>query len=607
MCGIIGVAAQKGNVVPLIIGGLKRLEYRGYDSAGIAVVSGSTVSVRKGAGKIEHVVVAKGFEELNGSTGIGHTRWATHGAPNDINAHPHTDCTGSIAVVHNGIIKNYAELKEELVARGHRFSSETDTEVIAHLIEEELRRQGSFHHAFQEAVKRLEGSFAIAVLYSGEPDRIYFAKKDSPLVVGLGRGANFLASDIPAFLEHTRRVIVLRDGEAGWITSQEVHIENVYTGESVDVPGRVRTISWSPSMAAKGGYPHFMLKEIHEQPRALRDTFYGLSSDESLAKAAELLAGAERIYVTAAGTSFHAGLLFDYYMLRLAGRTVRAFIASEYEWFKGVPGRGDVLLAISQSGETMDTLKAVRLFKEHGARVIALSNVYESAIPRESGIAIYTRAGPEIGVAASKTFLTQALALLLLAGHAARISGRITRDEMAEIMSAASKASRLAQRAISVSEGVVRTVAKWFSKKGNAYILSRGIGVPIAMEGALKVKEISYIHAEAYPAGESKHGPIALIEPGFPVFFLLVDQHLKELKGNVMEMKARGATVVAVGPPRSEILSESDIHIPAPEAPPLLEPFTLTPPLQLLAYYTAVSLGYNPDKPRNLAKTVTVE
>jgi len=607
MCGIIGIAGPEGSdVVPMLVQGLKRLEYRGYDSVGIAVVSDGRIVVRKGAGKIDEVARVKGFPELHGSVGVGHTRWATHGRPSDENAHPHLDCRGRIAVVHNGIIRNYSELRERLEARGHVFASETDTEIIAHLVEDELRGSESFMEAFRRALARLEGSFAVALLYAAEPRRIFFARMESPLVLGLSSNTNYLASDIPAFLDYTDRVIVLRDGEMGWITSSQVYIEDWRSGRSVEASGRLRRIPWTAEMAAKSGYPHFMLKEIYEQPAALRNSFRGLAGDESLLKAAEIMASADRIFVAAAGTSFHAGLFFDHVLGRLAGRIAYTLVSSEYHRLEGVVRRGDVLLAISQSGETIDTLKAARLALSRGARVVALSNVIDSAIPRESSIAIYTRAGPEIGVAATKTFLTQVLALTMLAARIGVASGRLDEGGAKNIYQALFKASSLVRRTITATEGVVRELANWLAGKHSAYMLSRGIGVPLSMEAALKVKEIAYIHAEAYPAGESKHGPIALVENGFPVFILSEPGLEEELEGNAAEMKARGAKVIVVSG-TSKPSRHLDLQIRVPEAEEFMTPYTHIPPMQLLAYYTAIKLGYDPDKPRNLAKTVTVE
>ncbi len=605
MCGIIGAAGpEDSNIVPILLRGLKRLEYRGYDSVGLAVLNRDGLVVRKGAGRIEEVARRAGFHELRGSVGIGHTRWATHGGPSDENAHPHVDCRGRIAVVHNGIIRNHSRLRAALEARGHVFRSQTDTEVVAHLLEEEAAKQRSFYESFKRVLGMLEGSFALAVLYAGEPGKIFFARKESPLVLGVSAGTMYLASDIPAFLEYTSRVIVLRDGEAGWITSDRAYVEEWSTGRKIDLASRIRVVPWTADMAAKSGYPHFMLKEIHEQPGALRNTYYGLLGDESLRRAAGLLASAEHVFVAASGTSFHASLFFELMLGRLAGIPAYTVVSSEYRRLEGVVGKRDVLVAVSQSGETMDTLKAVRLAKRSGARAVALANVVDSAIPRESDLALYTRAGPEIGVAATKTFLTQLLALTMLASETGVFSGRLTESEGRELVESLASAPSLAMRSLSSTEGLARELAGWLSSKHSMYVLSRGLGVPLAMEAALKIKEITYIHAEAYPAGESKHGPIALVEEGFPVLILAVPGLEEELEGNASEMRARGAKVIAVG---GKKVIQADLMIEVPGAEAMLIPYTHMPPLQMLAYYTAVKLGRDPDKPRNLAKTVTVE
>ncbi len=608
MCGIIGIAGNIGERLGLALKKcLERLEYRGYDSAGIAVAGAGGITVRKGRGKIHEVDSRFNFTELDGLSGIGHTRWATHGKPSDENAHPHVDCTGEVAVVHNGIIANYRELKEQLTARGHRFISDTDTEVIAHLFEDYVKAGLPALMALRETIRRLKGSYAIALLYSHEPDKIFFARNISPLIIGVGDGFNVLASDIPAFLGYTNRVIALHDGEYGYLTPSSIYIEK--DGKPINVEARVRVINWSPELAGKEGYPHFMIKEIHEQPRALRETWAGLDMDY-VSKLGKVIAEAGRVFITASGTSYHAGLVLDYLLASLAGLDVHTFNSSEYKKYVKLVREGDVLIAISQSGETIDTLMATRVFRERGARVLAVSNVVDSTIPRESDYQLYTSAGPEIGVAATKTFTAQLMVLTALAANVALHNGGISREAYGLVMSELEQAPDLVNATIINVEARVKHIASKLAASTNAYYLSRGIGLPIAMEGALKLKEVAYIHAEAYPAGESKHGPIALISQGFPVVFTVIDDdYLDPLEGNVMEMAARGAFTIGVLPNRhytrlGKVFTEV---IQTPDASPYLLTIIQSIPLQLLAYHAAVLRGYDPDKPRNLAKTVTVE
>ena len=614
MCGIIGVVALPGKTPykPSEMGyrGLLRLEYRGYDSAGGASIDPfrRRIIVAKGKGKIAELERKLGLSKLPGYTLIYHTRWATHGRPSDENAHPHLDCRGEIAVVHNGIIQNYRRLKEELLRRGHVFSSETDTEVVAHLIEDKYRVYRDFYRAFKEAVMEIEGSYALAVITLHEPDKIFFAKKDSPLIIGVGDGYNFVASDIPAILEYTRKAIIVHDNELGYITPSSIYLEELGRG-SIDWSRRVRIIEWSIEDASKGGYPHYMLKEIHEQPRAIRDTLYGLMNEPVVVEAAKLLLDARRIYTTAAGTSYHAGLYYSLATAQLAKQPVYSFIASEYPSIADSVGEDDVLVAISQSGETIDVLMAVRAFREKGGRVIAVSNIVDSAIPRESDLAIYMRAGPEIGVAATKTFTAQTTVLAWLAIAHGEEAGVLDRSEAGELRDWLAKAPQLVAESIAANESLAIKLAEWIAGKHSMYYLSRWIGVPVAMEGALKLKEIAYIHAESYPAGESKHGPIALVENMFPVLFVIpgVDWVEKLLLGNIQEMRARGAYIIGVAAEDTGLADQLDLWFRVPCGHWILTPLTHTPPLQLLAYYTAIRRGYDPDKPRNLAKTVTVE
>ncbi|MEM1635363.1 MAG: glutamine--fructose-6-phosphate transaminase (isomerizing) [Thermosphaera sp.] len=613
MCGIIGAcfagpACMGFKIGELLFNGLLKLEYRGYDSAGVAVLGGELI-VRKGKGKLSELDSRLNFKELTGCLGIGHTRWATHGVPNDVNAHPQVDCKNSFAVVHNGVLENYLELKRFLRERGHIFASDTDTEVVPHLIEEYYEETRSVYESFKRVVKKLKGTYAILMISKYEPDRIFFAKKDSPLVIGVGNGFNLLASDIPAILEHTRRVIVLRDHWIGFITPTMIYIEDLMEEKPV-VPERyVRNVEWSVQDAVKGGYPHFMLKEIYEQPRALRETISGIVKDPAVQEALKLVLNAERIYATGAGTSFHAVEYFSIATTRIVGKPVFSFISSEYETYLTASGEGDVLIVVSQSGETMDSLKALRAFRERGVKIIAVSNVVDSAIPRESDVTLYTRAGPEIGVAATKTFTTQTALLSYITLELGASSGRLDKAERNKIMSFIENVGELAEKNLQAAGDYVKKLATEISDARSIYYLSRGIGVPVAREGALKIKEIAYIHAESYPAGESKHGPIALVEEGFPVVFIIPSDPVLDtlLLGNIEEMRARGAFTVGVGPSDSRATDLVDVFIPVISPHWIVTPITHTIPLQLLAYHTAVEKGLDPDKPRNLAKTVTVE
>ncbi len=613
LCGIVGVTAdpdQVPNVMPMLIQGLKRLEYRGYDSAGFAFIECNShdLKIFKNKGKIDDVVSQYMVSNYCAMAGIAHTRWATHGEPNQVNAHPHLDCNSEIAVVHNGIIKNFAELREWLSREGHKFKSDTDTEVIAHLLEHFRWKEKNFFTAFRKALRMIEGAYAIAVIYRNEPLRIYFARNISPLLIGLGTGFNMLSSDIPSMLAYTRKFIILNDGEYGYIEPYRVYIEK--NGEPVEWRKRVTSITWSIEDAEKGGYPHYMLKEIMEQPRVLYETYTGLISSDEVERASELLLKAKKIFITGAGTSYHASLVFVYYSSLFAQEPVIPFIASEYSVYSRLADNESALIVVSQSGETIDSLQALRAFKERGARVIAVSNVIGSSIPREADETVYTRAGPEIGVAATKTFLTQVLALTFIALRLGTNKGIITKSEYTMLAKRLEKAGEAASVSIEKSSRIIERLVMKLKESKNMYILGRELGVPLAYEGALKVKEVSYIHAEAYPAGESKHGPIALVEPGFPVVFLgtpPVDRIREKLQGNIMEMKARGASTILIGVNGYDNIKGADVVISTGTWDELLAPYAITPPLQLLAYRLAVALGRDPDKPRNLAKTVTVE
>ncbi len=616
-CGIIAVAASEGalhkKLGSVIKEGLKRLEYRGYDSVGFAIITkeGDLV-IRKSKGMIDAVSVKLGFDNYDGLIGIGHTRWATHGPPSDMNSHPHTDCLGRIAVAHNGIIENYFSIKSDLMTKGHRFTSETDTEVVPHLIEE-FKKQGMRpYEAFKAAIARLEGAYALVSVDLDEPDKVFFARKTSPLVIGLGNGVNFVASDIPAFLGYTRRVIVLRDGEVGYITKDSVVIETALESEGrtvwtrVDYARRVRFIEWTVEMAMKSGYPHFMLKEIHEQPQAIASTLAGIK--DVIDDVAKAVSKADKVLLVGAGTSYHASYVGAIMLNNISHVWAHPLISSEMPWYINSIKEGDVIIAVSQSGETIDTLLAVREAKKRGALTIALSNVVDSAIPRESDLAIYTRAGPEIGVAATKTFTTQVTTLAYLAIKVASLRGTLKNNELNEHLKALQSLPEIVKAVITTHEARAKAVAKIMAEKASAFYLGRGYGLPLSMEGALKLKEVAYVHAEAYPAGESKHGPIALVEEGFPVIFTVLQGRDGEMiKSNIEEMKARYAWTLAVAPKNLEdILSAVDVSFKMPAEPLTSSSVAYVVPHQLVAYYTAIRRGYDPDKPRNLAKTVTV-
>lgn len=602
MCGIFGIIFAERPRRPLgeiLRRGLERLEYRGYDSAGVAVVDRGLV-VKKDAGKVAEVAQRYGFDSLQGVVGLAHTRWATHGKPDQVNAHPHVDCRGVIAVVHNGIIENYAELKEELMKRGHVFRSETDTEVIAHLVEEYKKQGLDTFLAFKKALSRVRGAYAIALIDAENPRAIYFARNLSPLIIGVGEGFNIVASDIPTVLDHTKRVIAVRDGEYGYITAGEVYIEA--DGVPQDVAARIEEIPWSAEMATKGGYPHFMLKEIYEQPESLASTAAGLEPAQIETVANALLA-ARNVYIVGAGTSYHAGLTLAFILPRLRITPIPV-ISSEYAIYEDLYDKDDLAIAISQSGETIDTIKAVKAMRERGVKVVAVTNVVGSTLSRESDVVLYTRAGPEIGVAATKTFTTQVLTLAAVYLTALRALGHDVAEHQRELKAVPD----LARKTIEKTAGTAKELAKRLRQRHSAYYLGRGAALPVAMEGALKLKEVAYLHAEAYPAGESKHGPIALVEEGFPVIFVFSDPNTGEKTlSNVAEMKARGALTIGTVPARSDYAKKLDVAIEVPQTSELFAPILHVIPLQMLAYFTAVERGYDPDKPRNLAKTVTVE
>ncbi|MEM2983969.1 MAG: glutamine--fructose-6-phosphate transaminase (isomerizing) [Candidatus Jordarchaeaceae archaeon] len=604
MCGIVGYIGTR-QAAELLLNGLKRLEYRGYDSAGIAVVGQGRLHVYKQKGKVGELETALRARLPEGTLGIGHTRWATHGEPNDINAHPHVSSDGDFALVHNGIIENFLELREDLERR-HKFESETDTEVIPHLIEEIISKtRCDLYTATRKALQKIRGTYAIAVIYVEEPNVLVCARNESPLVIGIGKTANYCASDITALLPFTKKIALLNDGEIASINYDKIHVETI-NGE-VAVEPEIYDISWSPEMAQKGGYPHFMLKEIHEQPHALAGTL--LIRPEIIDQVARALNDSKKLYIIAAGTSNHAGLAGKYMFSKLSALQSQAIISSEFqESTTNLIDEDTTILAISQSGETADTLNAVRFAKNNGAKIISVTNVMGSTISRLSDLTLYTQAGPEIGVAATKTFVVQLASLALISLQIAEIRGLLEGAEIDQLREGLLQTPKIVEKTLKKEESLVRDIAYEYAYKRNFLFLGRGISTTTAMEGSLKLKEIAYIHSEAYPAGESKHGPIALIEPGFPVVFITPpDETHEKIIGNIMEMKARGAKIISVAEQNDhEIKKLSDRIISIPPTPTPFSPITYVVPLQLLAYYIATKRGFDPDKPRNLAKSVTV-
>ena len=609
MCGIFGCVLKEGNVAPLIHAALKRLEYRGYDSVGIVTVHDGKLYLKKDQGKIDDVHKIQNLDDLPGSLGIGHTRWATHGAPLQVNAHPHLDCNGRIAVVHNGIIENFADLKTELENRGHVFKSRTDTEVIPHLIEENLKNNPglSLEKAVLEAVRRLEGSYAIAVVSANEPNRIICARNESPLVIGVNSDAVYFGSDIPAFLPLTNKAIIVDDGELVTLSTEGAEIKKI--ADSRIVRREPKIIDWTPEMAVKQGYPHFMIKEIHEQADCLRNT---LRVQEHYADLmATFLDRAREVYLAACGTSYHACLAASYMLSKLAFLPTYPVIASEFIEQHGKSVNIDsTILAVSQSGETADTLAAVNAARQRAATILGLTNTIGSTLTRVSRVYIGQQSGPEIGVAATKTFTSQLSVMAQMALRLARMRGKVSQDEMDYLAERLCKLPDTVQTIIDTQEERAKQIAKKYKDKKDFFFLGRGISTATAFEGRLKLMEIAYAPAIAFPAGESKHGPISLIEPGFPVVFVCPkDETHKTLIGNIMEMKARGASIIAVLEEEDEeVKSLVDDYMEVPKGvPEVLSPIAFIIPLQLFAYYMAVERGYNPDMPRNLAKSVTVK
>jgi glucosamine--fructose-6-phosphate aminotransferase (isomerizing) len=614
MCGIIGYIGPK-EVVPVLIDGLRRLEYRGYDSAGVAVVHHGAMNLRRSAGKLSNLEDVISSEPIAGEYGVGHTRWATHGRPTEENAHPHRDCTGRIVVVHNGIIENYLDLKHELQRQGHVFVTETDTEIVAHLVEREMRDDG-LENAVRRALMLMRGLFALVLISADDPEKIVAVRNGPPIVVGLGDGEFFVASDIPAILSHTRDVVFLGDEEMAVITRTGVSFTDFFARP---VSKATQRVLWDPVMAEKAGYKHFMLKEIFEQPTAARETIIGrVSQDTGRVFLEEMtindqeLAAIERVTILACGTSWHAGLVGKYLIEEVARLPVEVDYGSEYRYRDPIVSPGTLAVVITQSGETADTLAALREAKRQRARSIAICNVVGSMATRETEGTVYTHAGPEIGVASTKAFTSQLVALYLLALRLAQVRNVLTLAQSVPHVDALLQLPSHLEQTLKLAPQIEEVAGRFYTP-ADFLFLGRGINYPIALEGALKLKEISYIHAEGYPAGEMKHGPIALIDERMPVVTIAPHDHVFEkMIGNMQEAKARGGSVIALTTAGDTKLSaildpKQDVIVEVPRTPPLLTPIAMVVPLQLLAYYIAVRRGCDVDQPRNLAKSVTVE
>ncbi len=612
MCGIVGYVGSQ-SAVPVVMKGLAKLEYRGYDSAGIAVWQDGQLKVEKTVGRLDRLAEKLEKNPLAGTIGMGQTRWATHGRPSDVNAHPHLDCTGKIAVIHNGIIENYMELKEMLLHEGHRFLSQTDTEVIPHLIEKYY--EGDLEAAVRKVLHIIEGSYALVIMHQDEPDKIVGARKDSPLIAGVGKNESFIASDIPAILEHTREVIVLNHGEMVIISDQGVKVTDL-DGHVIDK--EIFHVTWDAEAAEKGGYPHFMLKEINEQPRAVRDTLTGRIDKEGseihldeIVLDKEFLQKLKKIYLIACGTAYHAGMVGKYVIEHLTKIPVEIDIASEFRYRDPIvenPGEY-LMIVVSQSGETADTLGALREMKSRGLRVLAVTNVIGSSVARESDDVLLTRAGPEIAVASTKAYTTQLIGLYLLAIKMGQILGKITENDSEEMVSALRDLPLLAQKVIDMNDSIVKELARAFAHREDIFFIGRHLDFALALEGALKLKEISYIHAEAYAAGELKHGTLALITKDVPVFAIATQPDIyAKMVSNIQEVNAREATVIGIGVEGDENIGKHAHHtIYIPATHKYFTTALAVIPLQLFAYYAALERGCDVDKPRNLAKSVTVE
>jgi glucosamine--fructose-6-phosphate aminotransferase (isomerizing) len=609
MCGIIGYIGPK-SVVPVLIEGLKKLEYRGYDSAGVAVVDKNHVHVKRVKGKVRALEAILQKSPLQGSYGLGHTRWATHGRPSEENAHPHRDCSGSIVIVHNGIIENYLALKQKLQAEGHAFRTETDTEVIAHLIEKYFK--GRLEDAVRAAVAELEGAFAISVISAKDPNKIVAAKVGPPVVVGLGEGETLISSDINPILSHTQKVVFLEDGEMAVIDTAGAKF---FDFKGHPLQKKVEQLAWNPLMIEKRGFKHFMLKEIFEQPEVVRDTLLGrLSLDtgkvllDEIGLTPQLWKKIRKAVIIACGTSYHAGLVGKYFLESLAGIPVDVEYASEYRYRDFILDKDTLVIIISQSGETADTLAALRASKDRCAAVLAVTNSVSSSIAREAHGVLYTHAGPEIGVAATKTFTAQMTALALIALNLAQTRGALDAEAGSEFIQELQRIPHKIEKILSRAK-TLEDLAFRFVPFSHFLFLGRWVNFPVALEGALKLKEISYIHAEAYPGGEMKHGPIALIDEKMPTMVIIPEDRVYDkMLSNISEIKARSGFILAVAfEDDRQIQEHVDVVIPIPGTHPLLTPFLTAVPLQLFAYYIAAKRGADVDQPRNLAKSVTVE
>jgi glutamine---fructose-6-phosphate transaminase (isomerizing) len=614
MCGIIGYIGNK-QVLPILIDGLRRLEYRGYDSAGVAVVREGAIELRRSAGKLARLEEVIAVNPVDGDYGIGHTRWATHGRPTEENAHPHRDCTGRIVVVHNGIIENYLDLKHQLQKEGHVFVTETDTEIVAHLVEREMKDDG-LENAVRRALLYMRGLFALVLISADDPHKIVTVRNGPPIVVGLGEKEFFVASDIPAILAHTRDVVFLGDEEMAVITPGGVEFTD-YSGRAVSA--KSTRVSWDPVMAEKAGYKHFMLKEIFEQPWAVKETVLGRASVESgrvflqeIEIPDQVLREVDRVVILACGTSWHSALVGKFVIERLARVPVDVDYGSEYRYRDPIVSSNTLAIVITQSGETADTLAALREAKRKGARSISICNVVGSMATRETEGTVYTHAGPEIGVASTKAFTSQLVALHLLAIYLGQIRGTLHAEDARPHLDSLTQLPLLLEQTLKC-DAQMEEIAKKFYQRSDFLYLGRGINYPIALEGALKLKEISYIHAEGYPAGEMKHGPIALIDEQMPVVTIAPrDQVFEKMVGNIQEAKARGGSVIALTTAGNDGIERlldraQDSLITVPNAHPLLLPVLMVVPLQLLAYHIAIRRGCDVDQPRNLAKSVTVE
>ncbi len=609
MCGIVGYIGPD-QAAPFLLEGLSKLEYRGYDSAGIAVFDGNAIHVDKSVGRLSVLAKKVELKPLTGHLGIGHTRWATHGRPSDANSHPHTDCTGKFVVVHNGIIENYLHLKEQLITKGHTFTSETDTEVVAHLVEECY--QGDFEAAVKKVLEQIEGSYALVFMCQDEPGKLICTKQDNPLVIGLGEGENFIASDIPAIISRTRKTYILSDGELAIVTKDSVWVMN---RQGVPVTKKVFEVNWDAEAAEKGGYEHFMIKEIYEQPKAVRETMTGrLAKDDSGVNFDELkwskydVAAIKKISIVACGTAYHAGIVGKYLLENLARIPVEVDVASEFRYRSPLIDDQTLTIVISQSGETLDTLAALKEAKNLGARTLAITNVVGSSIAREADQVIYTWAGPEIAVASTKAYTTQLIVMALLSIYMGTLKGSLAQEKVEQLCR---ELRNLPGQVHELLEDVepIKTFAQQYGFNEDVFFIGRSLDYAVALEGSLKLKEISYIHAEAYAAGELKHGTLALIIEGVPVIALATQKDVYEkILSNIKEVKARDAVVIGMGlKGDTELAKYVDHTIYIPATGKFLTPILSVIPLQLLAYYAAVTRGCDVDKPRNLAKSVTVE